>query len=663
MVKILKNKYFILAILSIVFLFARLLVMSSGIHKTFNFDELSIGTMAKEMIAGPVIPITDYQFNVPHRGGRLVAVILTAPFFALFGPSYFVLKFVAILFSLGILVLTYLFLWKFFGRIVAVTAALIMIFSPALYTKFSLLLLGAHYESIFFALAAIFIFYEIFFLEKSSSSESCSQMDIYTGKNIYFAALGIVSGLGIYFHFFFAVTFTACFLFWFIFDKLFFIRKSFLIFLIFFGIGLTPWIYYNLTHDFASLKIIYSAHFLRGTLFLNPHRITLDNFKNLLIYNLPNSFSPDGSIGNMVSYAYYAVFVISYGVLFWLNRSIIARLALGIIPSKKLHMMPSHIQREAFLLLYPLVFILLYTLAGDTIEKGMIDYREYKRLILLYPFIFIIISLFLRRLWCFRIRCGWVMAAIFFIVLSVPITAGMAGNYSVGGTSSFSNCLSYEGYAYDLAGNAIWQLYGGNPEKAFKLAHEFKRPDRSFVFDGIGWGIGWRFFHDKYYRNINECGELIGMADKRYRPHVSFGFGAFTMRYNRDIFRTIAFIDQMDEKYRPELYRGVGWFCGLGFRENINKSTATINRVSEKYRSECYRGLGTAVGRIFGDISCCVRLLSQIPSEYQCAAYEGLGEYLGWRYRYFLKKDPHVLVKEIPQEYQTCFSRGLYALE
>lgn len=412
--KIAKNKYFILAILSIVFLFARLPVMSSCIQKTFSFDELSIGTMAKEMIEVPVISIYDYLIDAPHRGGRLVAVILVAPFFALFGQSYFVLKLVAILFSLGILVLTYLFLWKFFGRNVAVIAGLIMIFSPALYTKFSLLLLGAHYESIFFALAAIFIFYQIFFLEKPSSSEPRNQVDIYADKNIHFAALGIVSGLGVYFHYIFAVTLAACFLFWFIFDKLFFVRKSFLIFFIFFMIGMTPWIYYNLTHNFASLRNVYFAHFLQGTLFLNPHRITLYNLKNLLIYNLPNSFSPDGSIGNMVSYAYYAIFIISYSILFWLNRTIIARLALGIIPFKKLHIAANHIQREAFLLLYPLVFILFYTLVGDTIEKGIIDYREYRRLILLYPFIFIIISLFLHRLWCFRIRSGWVMAAIFY---------------------------------------------------------------------------------------------------------------------------------------------------------------------------------------------------------------------------------------------------------
>ena len=195
------------------------------------------------------------------------------------------------------------------------------------------------------------------------------------------------------------------------------------------------------------------------------------------------------------------------------------------------------------------------------------------------------------------------------------------------------------------------------------MAHEFKPPDRSFVFSGIGWGIGWRFFHDEYYRNLNECRAVISMVDERYRPYVSFGFGAYTMRWNRDIVRTIALIDQMDERDRPELYRGAGWFCGLGSKENINMSIATINRVSEKYRSECYRGLGTAVGKILGDIPCCVRLLSHIPSGYQCAAYEGLAEHLGWRYRYFLKKNPRVLVKEIPQEHQACFSKGLDALE
>src|SRR3989338_8446648 len=392
-----KNKYFILAGLSILFIAVRLLILGSCTLALFNFDELYIGTTAKEIIDGPVLPVSDYMPDSVHRVGRLVAAILSVPFFALFGPSYFALKLVAVFFSLANLILIYLFLWKFFRRSVAVMAGLLMIFSPALYTKYSLMMLRAHSELIFFSTAAVFIFYQIFFREQTSPPKPHNHFDIYAGKSIYFAALGIVSGLGVYFHPIFIVTVTACFLFWFIFDKLFFVRRSFLIFFVFFGIGISPLIHHNLIHIFTHRLGICPDHYLA-----TPYKRAFSNPQGLLIYDLPNAFSPGGSVGSVISYAYYIVFIISYCVLFWMNKAIIARLALGIIPSKKLHIMPSHIQREAFLLLYPLIFIILYPFSGYAIQDRPADFRIYIRLILLYPFIFIIISLFLQRLWSFN---------------------------------------------------------------------------------------------------------------------------------------------------------------------------------------------------------------------------------------------------------------------
>jgi hypothetical protein len=656
-----KSKYVILVILSAVFVFSRLLILFACSHGLFSFIELSIGTAAKGIIEGQsALPLYDYFSESPHRGGPVIAAILTVPLFTLLGQSYFVLKLVALLFSLGILILAYLFLWKFFGRIAAVINSLIIIFAPATYTKFSLQLLGLQYELIIFTLAAVFIFYRIFFEQRSSPAGATGQIDIYSDKNVYFAAFGLVCGLGIYFGQIFSVTLVACFLFWFIFDKLFFIRKGFLIFVVFFVIGMAPWICFNLTHKFSGPMFFYSGHFFKGALIYDYHTINLSHLRDLLIFDLPNSFSPDGSDGSVVAYAFYAVFLISYGYLLWQNRMIVARLILGIIPLKKLHIAANRMQREAFLVIFPLIYILVYLFAGYSIRRWLDGYREYKRLILLYPFIFIVISLFLQRLWDFSKRSKRATAIIFFIALLFFIAAGTAGDCHLCKAFSVHNPLSSEGFAYEMVGYAIWPLYRNYPIKAMKLISDFAPHCRPSISLGVGLSIGRLFFEKRYYDDIQECCRFIDMFDARYRPYVYSGLGASIMPVYPDVIRIAAIINQVDESHRPQLYYGVGCSIGYAFKEDIHKSIGMIDQVDEKYRSECYRGLGAMVGRIFGDVPYCVRLLNNVPLAYQCSAFEGLAGHLYWRYRYFLKKDPLDLVKEIPKEHQACFSNGLY---
>ena len=85
-----KNKYFILMILSIVFVLARLPIVITSFGKIFDFSELYIGTIAKELIEGSSLPLFDYQLT--HiKGGTLLTGIFVTPFFLLFGQSYLVL--------------------------------------------------------------------------------------------------------------------------------------------------------------------------------------------------------------------------------------------------------------------------------------------------------------------------------------------------------------------------------------------------------------------------------------------------------------------------------------------------------------------------------------------------------------------------------------------
>ncbi|HAH19368.1 MAG TPA: hypothetical protein DCL49_00510, partial [Candidatus Omnitrophica bacterium] len=118
------------------FLVFRLLVLLTYSNRLYEPEELYRGTIAREIIHGPLIPLWEYlDFKVEYfPGGTLVVGILAVPFFWLFGETYFSLKLVALLFALGTFVLWYLFLDKFFSRRIAVVTALIFIFCVPFYT-------------------------------------------------------------------------------------------------------------------------------------------------------------------------------------------------------------------------------------------------------------------------------------------------------------------------------------------------------------------------------------------------------------------------------------------------------------------------------------------------------------------------------------------------
>ena len=69
-----RNKYLILTILAIVFILVRLPIIITSMDKIFDFNELYTGTIAKELIEGPSLPLFDYQLT--HiKGGTLLAGI------------------------------------------------------------------------------------------------------------------------------------------------------------------------------------------------------------------------------------------------------------------------------------------------------------------------------------------------------------------------------------------------------------------------------------------------------------------------------------------------------------------------------------------------------------------------------------------------------------
>lgn len=630
-----KNKYFILITLLLVFLLLRLPILLTSINKVYDFNELYIGTIAKELIEGPTLPIFDYQLT--HiRGGTLLAGIITVPFFLLLGQSYFTLKLVALLFSLLIITITYLFLWRFFNRRIAVITALLMVAAPPLYTIFSSSLYGRDYESILFTMIVLSLFYRAFFDEASvSGAEKVKQMKgpVYTHKDTYLALLGLVSGIGMYFDYIFAVTLVMCFLFWFIFDRIFFARKSFWLFFGFFIAGLSPWIYYNLTHNFAAICIDdnYPGIPLKDLFFLNSLPEVGHKLKVLLLYILPDSFyfrDFRAVPGYVLSYAYYFIFLISFCVLFWLNRKTVWKLMGGIIPLRRRRLLPGPFYREAFILLYPICFSLLYSFSYYIIsrksEYNFFGFYEYTYLIILYPFIFIIIAIFLNKLWDWSRAGKRIAGCMAAVILFFLIVSGSGAAYELITPRKSGNIPVYEGYSYDILGIVIGERYGRSVREAVKAAERIRRPYRASVFRGIGWNIGWRFFRGKSYRDVDECLSQINKIDESYRPYVLEGFGAFLELQLKDTTLIGSFVNKLDQDYRPYVYRGVGWFIGWRFKDRFAQSIRKISTFDEQYQPDCYRGLGEITAAVFGgDINRRNELISYADHKYRKYVLDG----------------------------------------
>lgn len=150
----------VLALALLVYVVYRALVLHT------NFDAVAlpvyeqffgnIGEVARAGWYGP--PLSQYYDNC---GGHLVVGLLSAPVFAIFGPSFLSLKLIPV--ALGFL--TLIGLWKitrreFDLRTANLTAAFFAIGPPTL-AKYSMLAKGNHFENLFFQLLALWAFYRL----------------------------------------------------------------------------------------------------------------------------------------------------------------------------------------------------------------------------------------------------------------------------------------------------------------------------------------------------------------------------------------------------------------------------------------------------------------------------------------------------------------------
>ncbi len=203
-------------------------------------EELYRGWIGKELLDGLKLSFYDYRAD-DYSGGSLLMGTIAAGFFKVFGLNAFALKMMPVCLFAGALTFWYFWLSQHQSRRLAVWFSILFIFSPYLFTRFSLTVLGDHAETIFFTAAGVFLLFKTLFASQK--------------RWIYPMLLGLLSGLGLWMAYIYGITILSMLIYWGIQDRYFFKKRSFLLVSAFFLIGFSPWILINWHSHFQGLLL------------------------------------------------------------------------------------------------------------------------------------------------------------------------------------------------------------------------------------------------------------------------------------------------------------------------------------------------------------------------------------------------------------------------
>jgi hypothetical protein len=606
----------------------RLSVLFSYLNNLYEPEELYRGTIAEEIIKGPAIPLWEYlDYRVEYfPGGVLTTGILAVPFFLLFGPTYIALKLVGLMFALGTFILWYVFIKRFFGGKSACLCALLFIFCVPFYTKTSLINWGSHPEANFFTVLSILIFCAIFF--RSPLPHPAPDIDyFYQNSSKQFFFLGLTAGFALWFVQTYLLTITMVFMFWFAFDRRFFLRRVFLVFSLGFLVGFFPAIYYALFYQRQIFGINGSNMFL--DIIFCDLRSLLPKLGGLLVFDLPQSFLFEGFPGldrRVLSYSYYLVFLAGFIYLLWISRRQLWRLLGGIIypvTLKEVKVTPSDISPQALILAYPLLFFLVYALSSYSVTpygwespEVWLDYIGYRYIIPLIPFIMVITGLFIGRIKN-RLAYG--------LLLCLVLGLGLIGNFSIVSLKDFGRFFSDKGYSYNIIGDKIGLRITNNLKEYIGPFEKIEPGLRRQFYEGLGAGIAWRLkdesidkvmrifeteinpeylpdlyrgwgtlFFPLYPEEYKRALYIGGGIPFEYRPPFYEGFGR-NMDFAEDINGAVDFIRNIDRRidkiYHPAFYVGVGYSIGFEFKTDPDKMNSLINAMDKRYYRVINQGI------------------------------------------------------------------------
>ncbi|MBU3957405.1 glycosyltransferase family 39 protein [Patescibacteria group bacterium] len=364
---------------------------------TFFDEEQNVATIGLDLLNGKLQLPFWYYLDSPHSGGSMFAGLLAVPFYLIFGKSYLALKLAAIALNLGTFVfLIFILTKKYGGKILLPLVTFFAISTPG-YLYRSLIFFGNIEPPVFITLISLLLL--LFYIQDKKKNR------------IYPIALGFLSGFGLWLQYGQIIVIAEILFFLFLLDRRFFLRRDFLYFLLFFLIGFSPFIIYNLSYDFVSFTA--DPMLLDSDFFLTQLGIGgfLSRLEKLFISYLPRSFQIPSFLfisAKTLGIVFYMVTLFFVGVALWMEKK-----------PKKL----TWVVLLTTYLIFASLFINLANVPKGVITGwGAIYVHGYYYIIFFQPFLFILASIgivqFLEQRKVWKKILGWLgLAMISFIVI------------------------------------------------------------------------------------------------------------------------------------------------------------------------------------------------------------------------------------------------------
>ena len=438
---------------------------------------------AREILAGLHQPVFDYQAD-NYQGGSLVLIGLITGLFALFGESLLSLKLAPLAFAGATLAAIYTLARLWFGRRTALIAAGAYLVGPPLLVHSALIPMGSHGESALFSLVQFICFLGI--LSRRWHTP------------LGWAALGFVSGLGLWFCYTSGLSLAACGVTWLILEG---IPKLRLLLAATGGaiVGLIPWFAYNLQNDFTGFLRLFEIFGAGDPIDAWVAQGPFEKFFDLIFRDLPiGMLDPFRDLSNIG----HPWLTVTLEVAFY--TSVAAALAAGLYrvvgglrtSARSPATDPEAEQRrsEIVFYVYALIFVVAYLSSSFTIEpeKGA---HAYRLLLPLAILMWVPVAISLSRgldapgFGKTAAKLGLVLTLVSCTVSSVALAMRDPEERHIG-----SDLTEHVYRGYLVRGVLLHRKYEQDLSVAYSQARRTPGLKERFrIFQGIGWGIEYRF--------------------------------------------------------------------------------------------------------------------------------------------------------------------------
>jgi len=678
-----KRKYAIDISLLLSFIIIRLLVLMTSVD-LFDFEELEIATLAKEVLHGSTLPYLANMMGFQmQKAGMLINGTVIAGFYKLFGESWISLKLCWLFFSIGTYIIFSIILKKYFNYRIFVLASCFFILCPPIFTWYNL-------TSPSVEVVALFLIAVITFL-------NFKMLPFGNNKIWHYILYGFSLGLAISFsHYCLFILFVSL-LYQLWYNRRFFLKKSVIILLLSFFGGLGPWILLNKCYHLQWFEYILYSPARLTTIWSKLTKFFADIFPHSLYFKDLIFIK-----GITLGYTYYFLCIALLAIVICSSGNTRFR-------ELKSNLM-NYRNRELFIYLYIVIYILVfvfynpdpnYIFGGLKIEGQTA--RDYRYLLILYPFIFVSMAIWVDRLLrkkTIKKMCG-IMTFLSFCVL------GLLGNLSVMamGNFNFKEPSIYTSHSFSYLIPRIYLYARGDKIKlesyidSFQTKYKpysrhgvYKKIKLCFIskptsflrdcknlskyqdvfYEGMGISIG-RFFRyepvfqieltkrlpSKYrlskdgilskdvvnyflenFDSLETIGKKLSKGTKNfYYERVGLSLGILL---DDQIERFFKFVSKFEDGPRGSLIEGFA--SGLTVHKDIESVIKMNERIDADYRKDYFEGVGFIYGLYtVPNIERIMEIGNKIETSFRDYYYRGIGRAVGWHFT----NDPTLILKLI----------------